>query len=154
MLFIYFQGKIKFSRCIWLICCFEFLFWFSSDIFLSKMKSPFFSLWKFSKFLMSFLEVQVNFPSNFASIVCPIKHNYVLFGSKLYTLVKKSALKCKFPRLLSARVKICQIPHITFETTSKFLFKFCITLQCHERWLPFTDLSQSIYTFLKRNSLK
>ena len=39
----------------------------------------------------------------------------------------------QFLRLLSARVKICQIPHINFETTSQFLFKFCIILHCHDR---------------------
>ena len=35
---------------------FEFSFWFSSAILLSKMKSLFLSLWKFAKFLMSFLK--------------------------------------------------------------------------------------------------
>ena len=33
----------------------------------------------------------------------------------LCTLVKSSPLKCKFLRFSSARVKICQIPHVNFE---------------------------------------
>ena len=39
-----------------------------------------------------------------------------------------------FPILRIALGKICHIPHsIIFLTTSQFFFKFCITLQCHER---------------------
>ena len=35
--------------------------------------------------------------------------------------------------LLSGQVKIHKIPHVIFETTIRFFFKFRITLQCHER---------------------
>ena len=42
-------------------------------------------------------------------------------------------LKWKFLRLLSAQIKICQIPHVNFETTNRFLSKFCILFQFHER---------------------
>ena len=51
----------------------------------------------------------------------------------IYTLLKRSLLKWKFFRLPSAQVKICHIPYANFETTSKFLSKFCIPLQFHER---------------------
>ena len=34
--------------------------------------------------------------------------------------------------LSSVLVKIWQIPHIISQTTSRFLLKFCMTLQCHE----------------------
>ena len=51
----------------------------------------------------------------------------------IYTLLKRSLLKWIFLRLLSAQVKICQIPYVNFETTNRFLSKFCIPLQCHER---------------------
>ena len=47
----------------------------------------------------------------------------------LYTLLKRSSLNWKFLKLLSARVKICQIPYANFETTSRFLYKYCIPLQ-------------------------
>ena len=43
---------------------------------------------------------------------------------KIYTLVTRSPIKCKFLRLLSAQVKVSQIAHVTFKTTSQFLFKF------------------------------
>ena len=56
----------------------------------------------------------------------------LILAQTLHTLVKKGPLKCRFLRLLSVQVRICQIPHINFETTSQSLFKFCIILQCHE----------------------
>ena len=60
----------------------------------------------------------------------------------------------KLLRLSSARVKLCQIPYANFETTSGFLYKFCIPLQFHERLYLSTVLSQLIYTLLKMSSLK
>ena len=54
----------------------------------------------------------------------------------LYTLIKKSPLKCKFLRFSSAPVKICQIPHVNFETTSHFFFQFCIFFHCHDKISP------------------
>ena len=44
--------------------------------------------------------------------------------------------------------------YANFETTSRFLFKFCIPLHFHERLLLCTFLAQAIYTFLKRSPLK
>ena len=55
---------------------------------------------------------------------------------------------------LSVRVKFCQIPYANFETTSRFIYKFCIPLQFHERLLLFSFLAQTIYTLLKRSPLK
>ena len=49
----------------------------------------------------------------------------------IYTLLKRSTLKWKCLRLSSARVKINQIPHVSFEVTSQFPFKFCFILHCH-----------------------
>ena len=37
----------------------------------------------------------------------------------------------KILNLSSARIKICQIPHVNFEMASQFLFKFCVILHCH-----------------------
>ena len=41
-----------------------------------------------------------------------------------------------------------------FPNASQLFFKFCITLQCHERKLLCTFLAQTIYTLLKRSTLK
>ena len=41
-----------------------------------------------------------------------------------------------------------------FETTSRFLSKFCISFQFHERLFLCTFLVQRIYTFPKRSQLK
>ena len=59
-----------------------------------------------------------------------------------------------FLRILSARVKFCQIPYAKFETTSRFLSKFCIPLQLGERLFLCTFLVQTIFTLFKRSPLK
>ena len=72
----------------------------------------------------------------------------------IYTLLNGSLVKWKFLRLSSARFKFCQIPYAYFETASRFLFKFCIPLQFHERQLLYTFLADKINTLLKRSPLK
>ena len=59
-----------------------------------------------------------------------------------------------FLRLSSARVKFGQIPYANFEITSRFLSKFCIPLHFHERLFLSTFLAETMYTLLKRSSLK
>ena len=49
----------------------------------------------------------------------------------LYNLVARSPLKRKSFRILSAQVKIRQIPHVNLKMESQFLFNFCIILHCH-----------------------
>ena len=49
---------------------------------------------------------------------------------------------------------ICQIPHVIFESTSHFSFKFCINLQCHQTYLLCTFLSSNITYFGQRSQLK
>ena len=90
--------------------------------------------WKFAKFLLSFSKPQVNFSSNFASLFSAMKDNsFVLFWLEHYILwSKKSPLKCRFLRLLSARFKIPQIPHVNVETAGQFLSKFCIIFHYHD----------------------
>ena len=57
-------------------------------------------------------------------------------------------------RLLSVQFKICEIPYVNFETTSRFISTFCIPLQFLERYLLYSFLAQTIYTLLKRSPLK
>ena len=71
-----------------------------------------------------------------------------------FLLWTKDLIKVPILTLLSAQVKICKIPHVIFQATSQFFFKFCITLQCHERKVLRTFLAQTIYTLLKRSQLK
>ena len=75
------------------------------------MKKLFYSLWKLAKFLMSFWQTLVSFPSNFASIFSVIKHNSsVYFQLKHYILLfNRTPLKCNFLRHSSVQVKIRQI---------------------------------------------
>ena len=97
----------------------------------------YFSLSIFAKFLMPFLKAQVSFPLNFASILSAIR-----------------GIKWTFFRLSSAQVKMSEILYVNLETTSQFLSKFCIPLQFHERLFLCTFLAQTIYTLLKRSTLK
>ena len=86
----------------------------------------------------------LNFSCHFwkhKSVFLQMLHQYSVPSSKTllyflvqtwYTLFKRSPLKCKFFRFLSARAKIRQIPHVSFETTSQFPFKFCVIRHCHD----------------------
>ena len=55
------------------------------------------------------------------------------FFSSNLILWTKIAHQSNIFGLLSGWVKIHQILHVIFETTSQFFFKICFTLQCHER---------------------
>ena len=60
-------------------------------------------------------------------------HFSVDFKLTLFLLWIKGSHQYANLRLSIALVKICHIPHVIFQTASQFFFKFCITLQCHER---------------------
>ena len=91
---------------------------------------------------------QVSFSSNFASLSSVMKDNFsVLFRSNI---TAKKQCKCKFLRLLNARIKIHQI-YVIFETANQFFFNICINLQCHETQLLCTFLAEILYTFNKRS---
>ena len=51
-------------------------------------------------------------------------------------------------------MKICQIPHVIFQITSQFFFKFCIVLHCHERYILSTFLGQTLHTLHERDQSK
>ena len=73
--------------------------------------------------------------SQFSFKIFSAKHSSsVLFFTSKYIIYfgQRSQLKSKFFRFSSARVKIRQIPHVSFEMTSQFLSKFCIALHCHD----------------------
>ena len=55
------------------------------------------------------------------------------FSSNNIYFAQKEHIKMKVFETSSARVKICEIPHVNFEMTSQFLFKICVILQCHDR---------------------
>ena len=76
----------------------------------------------------------------------------VFFISDLYTL-DKDAHRNEIFRLLSGLVKIYQIPYAMFGTTSQFLFKLFITLQCHEKVFC-TFLAETVHDLDKRSPSK
>ena len=70
-----------------------------------------------------------------------------------------SKLKCKFLRHFSAWVKVRQISQVNFETTSQFLFKFCIIHECtlvhFLLWIKGSHRSPNFKTFeYSRKNLK
>ena len=93
---------------------------------------------------MPILKRQVSSSLNFVLLFSFMKDNfYVLFSSNIYTLLKRSPLKSRFWRLLSAQVKICQIP-------LQILYPSSVSWKI----TPLYFLAQTIYTLLKRSTLK
>ena len=111
-----------------------------------------------SNFLCQFwkntsIPLQILYPSSVSFDIIPL----YLFSSNniyIYTLLKRNPLRWKFLRFSSARVKICQISCVNFETTRRFLSKFCIPLRFHEGLLLCSVLVQTICTLLNRRPLK
>ena len=75
-------------------------------------------------------------------------------AERIYTLLDGSTLKWNLLRLSSVRVKFCEISYANFEGTSRFLSKFCISLQFHETLFIWSFLAQPVYTLLDRSPLK
>ena len=69
-------------------------------------------------------------------------------------MLKRSPLKWKFLRLSSAQAKICQFCYANFETTSRFLSKFCIPLLFHERLFLCTFFSSNSIYFTQKEPIK
>ena len=78
----------------------------------------------------------------------------LFLAQTIYTLLKRSPLKWKFLRISSSsQVKICQIFYVNFETTSRFLPKFCNPVQFHERLFSVLFSSNNIY-FAEKEPIK
>ena len=56
-----------------------------------------------------------------------------ILSSYFFYFGLKDSIKIPILRLSSALVKVCQIRHVIFQTTSQFFFIFFITLQCNGR---------------------
>ena len=80
---------------------------------------------------------------------------YTFLAQTMHTLPKRSPLKWKCLRLLSARVKFCQCQFWNNKSIPlQILSKFCVSLHFHERYVLYTFLAQTMYTLLKRSPLK
>ena len=116
----------------------------------------------FSSARVKFCEVHVNFEMtsqllfNFCiTLHCRDTYNSTVNLKLIHFLpwTKASYQSSNFDTL-SALVKICKIPHVIFQATSQFFFKFCITLQSHERLFLCFFFSSKMYTLLERSLLK
>ena len=126
---------------------FKLIFYFGQNC---PMKVPILTL---SSALVKICQIPLVIFQNHKSIFLQILHHssvswkitpLYFLGQTLSTLHNMNQSKCKFVRLLSARVKIHQ-SCVIFETTSQFFFKFCITL---------TFLAEILYTFNRRSLSK
>ena len=119
------------------------LYFFSSNNYTLLKRSPL--KWKFLRLSSTRVKFcQISY-ANFEMTSWFFYKFYILFqfherqllftflAQTVYTFLKRSPLKWKFWRLTNAQVKICQTSYVNFETTSRFLSKFCIPLQFHER---------------------
>ena len=96
------------------------------------------------------IPIQILYPSSVSWKKTPL----YFFSSKNIRFAQKEPIKVKIFENFECSGQICQIPYVNFETTSRFLSKFCIPLQFHERYLLWTFLARTIYTLLLRNPLK
>ena len=105
-----------------------------------------------SNYSCHFWNHKVTVYSNFPSLFSVMKDN-----SSLFLLVKAYILWANWSeifRLSSGWVKIYQIRHAMFETTSQFFFKLYITRQCYGRQLFCTFLVETLYDLDKKKLSK
>ena len=108
--------------------------------------------WKFTKFLMSFLEPRVSFSFNFASLFSARKHNSsVFFHLNVICFGQKDLIKVQIFRLSTACMKINQIPYAIFQATCQSSFKICINFQCHNTQFLWNFQIEKLY-FLDKKS--
>ena len=134
MQFIYFQSKNKvFTPHLVDLVVSNFNFDLVSPIYFLKWNSYFAAFenlpnsscrfWKHKSVFLQILH-QSSMPSNETSL-----H---FFSSNIIYFGKSSLLNCQLFRFSSAQVKIRQNPHVIFELTIQFLFKYCIILHCYD----------------------
>ena len=100
--------------------------------------------WKFTKFLMSFLEVRGNFSSNFAPPFNVMKKNYPVFFHWIhYVLWTKGSNQSVDFQTFDCSHEINEIAYVIFQATCQFSFKFYIIFPCH----PLKLSNWNIYTF-------
>ena len=76
------------------------------------------------------------------------------FSSKKIYFARWEHIKVKFFKTFECSGQIFQISDANFEGTSRFLSKFCISLQFQETLFIWVFLLQPVYTLLDRSPLK
>ena len=109
----------------------------------------------FVKFLMPVwneksIPLQILHASSVSWKIIPL---YFFSSNNLY-FGQKELLKVKIFETFECLGQILSNSLCQFETKSRFLSKFCMPLQFHERLFLCTFLAQTIYTLVKRSSLK
>ena len=81
---------------------------------------------------MPFWKVQVSFLSNFASFFIAIKNNPLYFFSSNIFFSQKEPIRVQIFETLVRSDQNSSNCGINFQTTSQFLFEFCIIPHCHD----------------------
>ena len=98
--------------------------------------------------------IQSGLPKKISFFIVMTHNLSVNCSSYFFYFVLNDPIKVPILRLSSALVKICRIPHVIFQTTSHFFFKFCITCQFHERQLFCTFFRSNIKYFAQHEPMK
>ena len=110
---------------------------------------------KFVKFFMSILKRQVDSSPSSVSFFSFMKdYSSVLFISNNIYFAQKETIKMKMFETFKCLGQFHQIPYANFETTSRFLSKFCISLQFHERLFHCTFFSSNNTYFAQKEPIK
>ena len=83
------------------------------------------------------------------------QHNSsVFFSSNIIYFLQKKPIKGKIFRLSAARVKVHLIPHVIFQTKSKFFFEVWIFFQCHVCGILLYSFAETLCAIHKSSTLK
>ena len=77
-----------------------------------------------------------------------------IFNSSIFYLEQKDPMKVPILTMSSVLMKICQIPHAIFQTTSQFSSNFISVLITLKHNSSCAFLSQTLYTLIKSSPLK
>ena len=139
------------------------LYFFSSKIIYfgqrSKLRSKFFRLSsaqvKICQIPMSILKWQVNSSSSFASFFIVMTHNSSV-NFKLMHFLLWTKGPHQSPNFDTFECSDENVPNSSchFSNHKSVFFKFCITLQCHERKFLCHFLARTLYTLFRRSPFK
>ena len=119
----------------------------------------YFNLCKFAKFLVSFLKAQVNSSLNFELFLISMTHNSSINNTVipflLWTKWPQQSPNFETPKCSGENLPNFSCHFSNHQSVSLFNASlFCITLQCHQRWLLCTFFGSNIIYFPQKEYIK
>ena len=117
------------------------IFFLSQTLYTFKKSSP--SKCKFSDIaqrVLNFTKLFMSFFKKTSVFLQTLDHSSVsweitllyIFSWDFICYWQNEPIKVQDFRLLTAHLKTNQIPYVIFQTTSQFIFRYCIILHCHD----------------------